>query len=171
MDIRTKLLGQTVVLRPRQKTVLSLGHVNAKIKFTFTIGAGIPARPSRQYFAREPPCSRVFCTLTPVVTHYYGRDNPAHSSDTAPAWWAIPPSISRPPAPPAPPPRGTGCRWPHGQALVPGVTNIYLWCKHCNYYGTQLSCSDLHFFYTILVHISRQWVQQGYKGKVSHHIP
>ena len=73
---RAKLLGQTSVLRPRQKTVLSLGHVNAKIKFTFTIGAGIPARPSRQYFAREPPCSKVFCTLTPVVTHYYGPDNP-----------------------------------------------------------------------------------------------
>ena len=83
--IRDKLLGQTVVLRPRQKTVLSLGHVNAKIKFTFTIGAGIPARPSRQYFAREPPCSRVFYTLTAVVTHYYGRDIPAHSSDTAAA--------------------------------------------------------------------------------------
>ena len=121
---RHKLLGQTLVLRPRQKTVLSLGHVNGKIKFTFTIGAGIPARPSRKYFAREPPCSKVFCTLTPVVTHYYGPDNPAHSSDTAPAWWAIPPSISRPPAPPAPPPQGTGCRWPHGQALVTGVTNI-----------------------------------------------
>ena len=146
---RAKLLGQTSVLRPRQKTVLSLGHVNGKIKFTFTIGAGIPARPSRQYFAREPPCSRVFCTLTPVVTHYYGPHNPAHSSDTAPAWWAIPPSISRPPAPPAPPPRGTGCRWPHGQALVPGVTNIYLWCKHCI---QSLRDAFIMFWFTFLLY-------------------
>ena len=59
-----KLLGQTLVLRPRQKTVLSLGHVNGKIKFTFTIGAGIPERPSWQYFAREPPC-----TVTILVLH------------------------------------------------------------------------------------------------------
>ena len=57
-----KLLGQTLVLRPRQKTVLSLGHVNGKIKFTFTIGAGIPERPSWQYFA-SPQFGHCSCMM------------------------------------------------------------------------------------------------------------